>query len=123
MTAYNRRALRYKKAFAGLVMRRVQSRAHECFWCKRALNKKRGYGSLSPTRDHVKPKSVGGRKTVPCCRACNELKGSLMPAEWRRFMQQNPRWWELWKPHDHSHHRQTVSRRPEVNAAVAAALS
>jgi 5-methylcytosine-specific restriction endonuclease McrA len=33
------------------------------------------------TRDHVFPRSKGGRKTVPCCWACNKKKGNRMPTE------------------------------------------
>jgi hypothetical protein len=32
---------------------------------------------LERQRDHVIPKALGGRVTVPCCSLCNQIKGSL----------------------------------------------
>jgi hypothetical protein len=34
------------------------------------------------TRDHVVPKSAGGRLTVPACRRCNTAKGAEDVAHW-----------------------------------------
>lgn len=47
-----------------------------------------------PTRDHVHPKSKGGRSTVMACYECNQIKGDMLPTEWAVFMVENPRWWE-----------------------------
>jgi hypothetical protein len=33
---------------------------------------------LAEERDHVLPKALGGRVTVPCCSLCNRIKGSLL---------------------------------------------
>lgn len=64
-----------------------------CYWCKRQLMSSTSSSQLAATRDHVVPESEGGRKTVWACFACNNLKGAMMPREWRRFMEMNPDWW------------------------------
>lgn len=33
---------------------------------------------LGETADHVLPKAIGGRVTVPCCSVCNRIKNSLV---------------------------------------------
>jgi hypothetical protein len=37
---------------------------------------------LHPTRDHIVPHRLGGRKTVVVCYDCNNRKGGLLPGEW-----------------------------------------
>ena len=69
-----------------------------CAYCHRTM---RGLGDrtlLGATRDHVIPKSAGGTKMIWACRACNNIKGNMMPDEWRRFMGANPKWWKLATP-------------------------
>lgn len=44
-----------------------------CYYCKR---------SPGVTKDHIVPKSKGGRQTVPCCALCNKDKGTLSAYEW-----------------------------------------
>lgn len=34
------------------------------------------------TREHLVPKSVGGKCTVPCCLACNQNRGNKTPADY-----------------------------------------
>lgn len=68
-----------------------------CHWCRRQLTGSMSGASTAFTRDHVIPKAHGGETTVPCCLACNNLKGDMTPAEWLSFCERNPRWWELWK--------------------------
>jgi len=71
-----------------------------CEYCERRTyprgRKERG---LDTTSDHVAPKWNGGTGDVPnrarCCRACNELKGDMSPAQWTRFMSENPGWWAM----------------------------
>lgn len=71
-----------------------------CNYCKRPLTKPSvPMRSLSATKDHVKPKSEGGRKTVPCCFACNNMKGNMSISEWINFMSINPKWWLNWRGH------------------------
>ena len=48
-----------------------------CVYCKQSFNRSK------MTRDHVIPKSRGGKVTVLCCRPCNESKGDRTPEEWR----------------------------------------
>lgn len=42
------------------------------------------------TMDHVVPIVRGGRSTrsnvVPCCKACNSRKQSLLPSEWQEYL-------------------------------------
>lgn len=44
---------------------------------------------LRPTKDHVVPKRLGGRKKVAACNACNHAKGGMTPAEWLRYVATN----------------------------------
>lgn len=42
------------------------------------------------TMDHLVPLARGGRSTkdnlVPCCKACNNLKKSMLPLEWEEYL-------------------------------------
>lgn len=71
--------------------------SQECHWCERVL--KDAWTDfadpLRPTRDHVFPKSRGGRDTVLCCNQCNGIKGDMLPDEWLDFMRANPTWWQV----------------------------
>jgi len=62
-------------------------------------DKSRGTAKLSPTRDHVHPKSRGGKRTVWACRQCNGLKADLAPHAWWRFVDSNPRYWKEFRTH------------------------
>lgn len=42
-----------------------------CCYCEKKLNK------YSYTREHIIPKSRGGKDTLPCCKRCNSMRGSL----------------------------------------------
>lgn len=61
----------------------------DCHWCGCRLRdpaddpKRRS--KHSATKDHVYPKSMGGKRTVWSCLRCNHLKGALLPIEWSRF--------------------------------------
>ena len=66
-----------------------------CYWCKRPMESKRlKYGidtrSLAATKDHLVPKSRGGKKKVWACFRCNSLKGDMMPEEWETWMKEHP---------------------------------
>src|SRR3546814_1135917 len=74
----------------------------QCTYCQRTLEPPES-GSAGYTRDHVVPRAMGGRRTVPCCRACNDLKGHMAPAAWARFRRDNPQWWKLWKGRSEEH--------------------
>lgn len=54
---------------------------------------------LTPTRDHVLPKAIGGRgrnrMVVWCCFACNNLKGDMHPDFWEAIITTVPEWWRL----------------------------
>lgn len=76
-----------------------------CHWCGRSMI---GYANTSPshpllvTRDHVIPQALHGGEEkegniVLCCRACNELKGAMLPHEWDAFRRARPQWWELYR--------------------------
>ena len=62
---------------------------HRCFYCGLRfgfmdLPKKKRLGSYDLiTRDHIHPKCMGGKETVPSCRKCNHQKGSHSLNEFR----------------------------------------
>lgn len=69
-----------------------------CHYCKRQLidpklDKSWRRANLSATRDHVVPKSRGGRETVWACRKCNGLKADLPFELWELVMKEHPSWW------------------------------
>jgi hypothetical protein len=70
----------------------VKGAGEYCTYCRREMVP---YSNTHPTRDHVIPKSKGGRKTVWCCTKCNNAKGDMLPEEWQRFMQDFPDWWKI----------------------------
>jgi 5-methylcytosine-specific restriction endonuclease McrA len=63
-----------------------------CFWCQRKLYKTFVLnGNLHVrvvkysdclTKDHVIPRSLGGKKKVRCCFRCNHEKGAMTSEEW-----------------------------------------
>lgn len=63
---------------------------YACAWCQRPFISSHW---RSRTRDHVMPKSRGGRSTVWACRACNELKGDMSLMAWAAVMTKVPEWW------------------------------
>ncbi len=62
-----------------------------CAYCKRPMSVRTP--GLMPTRDHVHPRSKGGREIVWACDTCNFMKDDMLPAEWKAFMLANPYWW------------------------------
>jgi len=52
----------------------------KCTYCGLAL---RARGQGRATRDHVRPRSLGGGPTVPACSWCNQLKGAMPLEEFR----------------------------------------
>ena len=50
---------------------------NHCFYCGKLMTKE------IRTKDHVTPRSQGGRLKVPCCKQCNMLKGQLKLEEYR----------------------------------------
>ena len=66
-----------------------------CIYCGEALTEAtRTKEHLIPQRiltryraDHATRSLVGSCNVVPCCKYCNELKGSLSLTEWRAFLQ------------------------------------
>lgn len=67
-----------------------------CYWCERTLEPSWSQSSIAFTRDHIVPQEAvgGGGKWLPCCRACNAMKGNMMPDDWRKFMTAHPQWWK-----------------------------
>lgn len=78
------------KARHGLVDWNVPGCGMRCTYCRREMIP---YSDSHPTRDHVYPKSRGGTLTVWACGTCNQMKADMLLAEWKDFMQDNPRWW------------------------------
>lgn len=80
-----------------------------CVYCdRRTQSPERKKTKVSATRDHVTPKSQGGRAWVLACLQCNGLKGDLSPAQWATFMHMHPFWWR------------TFTTNAEVKAALLA---
>lgn len=88
-------------------------KGESCHWCKRLLESKGSRSKLGATKDHVLPKSQGGRATVWACRQCNAIKGDMHPDVWRDFMAANPEWWLLpqFKERGRLHKQQTFYAR------------
>lgn len=77
----------------------ISRRSHQgkpCPYCQRPMLHLT-HRTLAPTRDHVVPKSRGGRAVVVCCITCNGIKGNMLPEEWESFMAAHPEWWKLTK--------------------------
>ena len=68
-----------------------------CTYCRRGLTSPHDRAGTAATMDHVMPKSVGGRRKVPCCKACNQLKGDIHPSVWRWFTERFPGWWRQFR--------------------------
>jgi 5-methylcytosine-specific restriction protein A len=55
-----------------------------CYYCHRAV------GVKALTMDHLVPLGRGGRSVrgnvVPACKDCNDRKKSLLPVEWRDYL-------------------------------------
>lgn len=74
-------------------------RSHQgkpCPYCRRTMEYCT-HLTLAPTRDHVVPRSRGGRAVVVCCITCNGIKGNMLPDAWESFMAAYPEWWKLTK--------------------------
>lgn len=60
---------------------------NSCFYCGEDMSGWSGdhnNGAVKvKTKDHITPKSRGGKLKVPCCKTCNMLKGSLKLEEYR----------------------------------------
>lgn len=70
-----------------------------CEYCRRPMSApSQAHSPNEVTRDHYHPRAHGYRLSDPgnkkfACRYCNELKGDMTPAQWTKFMEENPRWW------------------------------
>jgi hypothetical protein len=90
-----------------------RGKGNPCHWCKRILEAVDSLSRLAATKDHIHPKSKGGKETVWACWACNHLKGDRLPAEWEAFMAANPQWWKLChgRPNRRSYRRPIADMR------------
>ncbi|WP_394072434.1 HNH endonuclease [Roseixanthobacter glucoisosaccharinicivorans] len=61
-----------------------------CPYCKREMAARAG---LTPTLDHVHPRSKGGQRTVWACDDCNRIKRDMTESEWSEYRAHNPSWW------------------------------
>lgn len=68
-----------------------------CHWCGRPLMKATAPDGRAATRDHVFPRSQGGRYAVWSCFSCNNLKADMHPDVWLAFRLKNPQWWLTFK--------------------------
>lgn len=72
----------------------LRSQGYECFYCHRILRIKEA------TMDHLVPLARGGdaagmSNLVICHAFCNQMKGEMTPAEFSKFVEQNPDWLEM----------------------------
>lgn len=63
----------------------------KCSYCRRQMSF--SYPGLRPTKDHVHPRSKGGRYKVWACDDCNGIKSNMTFVEWQEYMSANPQWW------------------------------
>ena len=56
-----------------------------CYYCKQKV----AYRNI--TMDHLVPLARGGKSTkdnlVPCCKTCNSKKKSMLPLEWKDYLE------------------------------------
>lgn len=65
-----------------------------CAYCERPLDPTGSATLLEATRDHVKPKSKGGKGIkVWACWTCNMLKQDMNYKVWQVYMTLNPLWY------------------------------
>lgn len=62
-----------------------------CCYCARPMNLHDA--RMRPTRDHLLPRSQGGREIVVACITCNAIKADMLPDQWAAFMATHPKWW------------------------------
>lgn len=74
--------------------RRPLPGAPYCKYCKRQLTPAEPATGTSFTLDHVRARSAGGWRRVPCCRKCNMLKDDLPMEDWFWFISKFQRWWK-----------------------------
>lgn len=59
---------------------------NRCYYCRQEFPAKK------LTMDHLVPLARGGKSTksnvVPCCKECNVQKKSLLPVEWKEYLEQ-----------------------------------
>lgn len=95
-----------------------------CTYCRRPMSGTvvaNAPAGTAPTRDHIWPKEFrsathGREGKVWCCNRCNLVKGNMMPAEWLKFMSDNPEWWLNAKPYNRRPHLAQTVRETVRNA-------
>lgn len=68
-----------------IVLMSAALRRHDrkpCPYCGRVMVAYPVTNPMAPTRDHIRPKTDGGRVILVCCRTCNGHKGNLALVEW-----------------------------------------
>lgn len=90
--AKQRRRQREKQRLA---RRREEGRHNQngkpCTYCARPMSI--GSGALYPTKDHVEPRSRGGKITVWACQTCNHVKRDMTVDEWAIYRASHDEWW------------------------------
>lgn len=68
-----------------------------CPYCGKMMDGRRPLHATYKTRDHVIPQSLGGERTVYCCRRCNMDKGSTPIQVWQAILdrRKDPRAWHV----------------------------
>ncbi len=60
----------------------MRARGLACPYCGQRMDGRKRKHRNSPSRDHVYPRSKGGRRTIIVCNGCNSDKGNLTLDEW-----------------------------------------
>lgn len=87
---------------------RKRGKWERCAYCNRTLEAVTSPSRLAATKDHIMPKSRGGRATVWACRQCNAIKGDMEPHVWAAFMADWPEWWKQPEFRNYGHRGRTT---------------
>jgi hypothetical protein len=99
----------------GVVTWSVRGHGEYCTYCRREMV---AYSLTHPTRDHVVPRSKGGKRTVLACATCNHMKGDMMPNEWQEFMSRFPFWWTMNRAEIRGRAEKMGTRRGRIPTSV-----
>lgn len=101
-------------------MAKLRSITGDGLYCAYCLREMVTYSSTHPTRDHVMPRSRGGRRTVWSCIGCNHVKADMLPDEWLKFREDNPEWWKL--PGHEAQARKQTAKAAAMNDPLVRAI-
>ncbi len=70
---------------------RLEQHGKPCTYCPCLMSIE--VGARYPTRDHVEPRSRGGKITVWACYTCNAVKRDMSVDEWANYRADHDFWW------------------------------